>query len=337
MCNARRAFLFVVVCWFTSLLPAAEAVQFTVMVVGRNGNDSSSPWKIYDPDGGVVADLGKYGNAYSGTRRYRGPQTTYRFPLEGMTVRLYSPAEPLVIAPDGRKTGVDPASGRRYSEIPYSTYQLEGYDNAVTGEVTENKTKIVEILGRPPEGQYTVQITGTGSGLYSFDVETHDSNWQILASGEITDVPIQVHEVHKYTMQYSATATQPLDLKRVPTDTPPRDSVAPTVTVVLSPNEIWPPNRKMVSVAASVSAQDDQDPHPSVILASITCNECANPAEDVADAEYGTDDFTFSVRADRTGQNREGRVYTVTYSATDAAGNIGYGFATIIIPHDQRR
>lgn len=100
------------------------------------------------------------------------------------------------------------------------------------------------------------------------------------------------------------------------TQPPLGDSMPPTLSVVLTPNIIWPPNGKMNPIEATITVQDDQDPAPVVRLVSITCNECMDPAVDIADAELNTDNRSFSVRSKRTGQRKDGRVYTVTYSAT---------------------
>jgi hypothetical protein len=117
---------------------------------------------------------------------------------------------------------------------------------------------------------------------------------------------------------------------------PPSDTTAPTLSVSLSPAVIFPPNDKLVAITATVNVSDDTDPNPAVRLVSITCNEAIDAAADITGAAFGTDDRQFSVRAGRAGQRKEGRVYTVTYSATDAAGNQATATATVKIPHDQR-
>ncbi|MFN0139655.1 MAG: VWA domain-containing protein, partial [Pyrinomonadaceae bacterium] len=76
-------------------------------------------------------------------------------------------------------------------------------------------------------------------------------------------------------------------------------------------------------------------------LVSITANEPVNgkgdgnTESDIEDAEFGTDDRQFSLRAERSGTG-SGRVYTITYRATDAAGNSALATATVIVPHDNR-
>lgn len=50
--------------------------------------------------------------------------------------------------------------------------------------------------------------------------------------------------------------------------------------------------------------------------------------------EFGAPDTAGSLRADRLGGD-SGRIYTLTYAATDAAGNSGTCAATVTVPHDQ--
>ncbi len=48
------------------------------------------------------------------------------------------------------------------------------------------------------------------------------------------------------------------------------------------------------------------------------------------------DDLAVQLRAERSG-GAEQRVYTVTLSCIDAAGNESIGDVTVTVPHDQRR
>ncbi len=113
------------------------------------------------------------------------------------------------------------------------------------------------------------------------------------------------------------------------------DTSAPEISLRLSADTLWPPNGKMIPVTATVSAKDDYDGEPEIKLESITANEPLG-ADDIADAQFGTDDRQFQLKADRLGTDREGRTYTVTYSATDATGNKSTASATVTVPHDRR-
>ena len=119
--------------------------------------------------------------------------------------------------------------------------------------------------------------------------------------------------------------TAPLEL----TDTTP-----PALSVSLTPATLWPPNGKSVPVTATLTVKDDYDPNPEIKLESITASE-PPLAGDIADAQFGSDDRRFTLKARRAGENKSGRVYTVTYSATDASGNKATATAEVTVPHDQ--
>ena len=108
----------------------------------------------------------------------------------------------------------------------------------------------------------------------------------------------------------------------------------PAVTVEVSPSTLWPPNGKMVPVRVSLSVQDDEDSNPLVVLESITCDDGCDASQDVVGAAYGTDDREFSLRAKRSGGG-SGRTYTITSSATNAAGGVATDTAAVVVPHDQ--
>ncbi len=113
------------------------------------------------------------------------------------------------------------------------------------------------------------------------------------------------------------------------------DSIPPTLSVTLSPATLWPPNNKLVPITATITVKDDYDANPQIKLESITASEPLL-AGDIADAQYGTDDRRFALKAKRGGRNKPGRVYTITYSATDASGNKATASTTVTVPHDQR-
>lgn len=112
------------------------------------------------------------------------------------------------------------------------------------------------------------------------------------------------------------------------------DITPPTLTVILSPSKLWPPNEKLVPITASITTKDDYDSQPEIILESITANEALDK-NDIKGAQYGTDDRQFMLKAEREGKNKAGRIYTVTYSATDGSGNKATASATVTVPHDE--
>lgn len=115
------------------------------------------------------------------------------------------------------------------------------------------------------------------------------------------------------------------------------DTTAPTVTVTLTPNRLWPPDHRLVQISATVSAGDACAGALPVVLHSITSSEPdnglgdGNTSGDISGAALGTPDTTFALRAERSGSG-PGRVYTVTYRATDPTGNAATGSAAVRVP-----
>jgi uncharacterized protein len=116
------------------------------------------------------------------------------------------------------------------------------------------------------------------------------------------------------------------------------DAIAPTLEVNVTPNVLWPPNHQYVRVTATVSLFDNFDPHPTLVLVSVTSNEPDNGLGDgdMPDDIVILDDFTFDLRAERSGLGN-GRIYTITYQATDSCGNTSIASATVFVPLDLRQ
>jgi predicted extracellular nuclease len=113
------------------------------------------------------------------------------------------------------------------------------------------------------------------------------------------------------------------------------DATPPAISAQASPSQLWPPNHKYVTVQATTLVSDDRDPSPTVSLVSVTSNE---PDDAPGDADGITtndivivDDDTFRLRAERS-EAGTGRTYTVTYTATDACGNVTEAIATVVVP-----
>jgi len=120
------------------------------------------------------------------------------------------------------------------------------------------------------------------------------------------------------------------------------DGTPPTLSVSLSPRLLWPPNHQMVEIEATISVQDDVDPHPSVRLVSIKSSEADNglgdgdTAGDIQDASLGTDDRQFLLRAERSATG-PGRIYTITYEARNAAGRTSTLSTQVTVPRDRSK
>jgi hypothetical protein len=116
------------------------------------------------------------------------------------------------------------------------------------------------------------------------------------------------------------------------------DTTPPNLSVTVSPAVLSPPNHKLVPITVTIVATDTCDANPVVRLVSIMSNEADNglgdgdQPNDIQGAAFGTDDRQFQLRRERSG-NGSGRIYTITYSATDASGNTTVGQATVTVPH----
>ena len=118
------------------------------------------------------------------------------------------------------------------------------------------------------------------------------------------------------------------------------DITPPVLIVALSPNSLFPPNHRMVPITATITVSDDTDQQPTVKLLSIESSEPdggtgqGDQPNDIQNAEFGTDDRGFSVRAERRGSGT-GRIYTVKYEARDATGNAVIVTKQVVVPHDR--
>ena len=114
------------------------------------------------------------------------------------------------------------------------------------------------------------------------------------------------------------------------------DTTPPTVAVVADPDVLWPVNHKMHEITINVIATDDVDPNPVVTFESVTSNQGENlTADGNTSPDILVQDGHIFLRAERSGMTKDDRVYTITYSARDASGNVGFGAATVTVPHDQ--
>jgi len=129
------------------------------------------------------------------------------------------------------------------------------------------------------------------------------------------------------TLTSSATATVTITV--VPSNLPP------VCTAVASPSIIWPPNHKPVYL--TLSGVTDDAGTPVIRFTAILQDEPTNSpgqGNTMQDAGIEANGTKAWVRAERTGEG-DGRVYLISYTATDAAGASCTGQVTVSVPHDQ--
>lgn len=112
------------------------------------------------------------------------------------------------------------------------------------------------------------------------------------------------------------------------------DGTPPTVNV--NPTTLWPPDHKYTTVKLTVT--DNFDPNPALQILSVTSNE---PDNGLGDGDTPNDivivnNTTLQLRAERSGTGT-GRIYTITYKASDAYGNSITKSVTVTVPRDMRK
>ena len=124
---------------------------------------------------------------------------------------------------------------------------------------------------------------------------------------------------------------------------PHPDDIPPTLAPLPDKTILWPPNHKMVTVSILANASDDSG-GPVTLAATVSSNEPENGLGDGDTAPDWTTPLidqtdgiiTLQLRAERSGRGN-GRVYTVTITATDGSGNRSQANVDIIVPRDQRK
>ena len=117
---------------------------------------------------------------------------------------------------------------------------------------------------------------------------------------------------------------------RNPNNPPICDSAVPNI------DSIWPPNHKLVDITISGITDPENDPI-SIQVISIHQDEAVNELAD-GNSEpdgYGIGTDIAKVRAERSGIGN-GRVYSITFKASDDKGASCSTVMTVGVPHDKK-
>ncbi|MGA1864942.1 MAG: HYR domain-containing protein [bacterium] len=116
------------------------------------------------------------------------------------------------------------------------------------------------------------------------------------------------------------------------------DTTPPLIkSLTASPNNLWPPNHEMVPVAVTCVCEDICDISPVSMIISVVSNQ---PINGTGDGDTSPDwiikgDLSVDLRAERSGNDKQGRIYTITVECTDFSGNSSRAAVNVIVPHDQ--
>lgn len=218
-----------------------------------------------------------------------------------------------------------------------------GRDNQNDGNPDNDVNELLELpaglnpkLGIPstsansPTGWRVSVITPEENEAHAIAWETmNDRSPKLLAGQTVNKMSITLDKADNNYLTGHALVTysdgDPINLT-VPLER--LDTTPPSLTVYLSPDTLISQNNKLVAINASFTIRDNYDRMPEIKLESITANETLE-AGDIRDASFGLDDRYFKFLA--ASKSTVGRIYTVTYSATDASGNQTIASATVTV------
>lgn len=107
------------------------------------------------------------------------------------------------------------------------------------------------------------------------------------------------------------------------------DTIAPEIVAIsVSPDLLWPVNKRLIDVVVSVTATDDGDAMPTARIAGVIVSEHVQASD-----WHIVDDLTIALRADRNGKEKP-RVYTIVVEVSDASGNVSTATVDVTVPHD---
>jgi Mg-chelatase subunit ChlD len=164
----------------------------------------------------------------------------------------------------------------------------------------------------------TLTATDDRSGVAKTEFRVNNGEWQTYQDS------FTVAEEGENTVQYKST-DHVGNVEETKSVLVKIDKTAPTLNVSFNQSTISSKNHKLIPIIAFVDAEDIHSGIETIQLLSIESNQPdngkgdGNTDEDIQGAELGTFDTEFSLRAERT--RNESRIYTVTYKATDKAGN----------------
>jgi N-acetylneuraminic acid mutarotase len=165
-------------------------------------------------------------------------------------------------------------------------------------------------------------------GTNTFSISAGSYHLAFAAPAGFSDYMVVPAE-NDFAVSCGESATVAVQIQRPDTAPPVIASVTPSTGV------LWPPNHKMVGVSVNVQATDNVGT-PACTIQSVTSNE---PIDGLDDGDTAPDwmvtgPFTLDLRAERGGKG-VGRVYTITASCSDGAGNTSTGTTQVRVPHNQ--
>ncbi|HDH07489.1 MAG TPA: hypothetical protein ENG89_00520 [Candidatus Moranbacteria bacterium] len=112
-----------------------------------------------------------------------------------LLVRIFSPADFMVIVPDGKRVGKDFAGGEAVNEIPGAFYS--GFDGDIE----------FAVIPEPMDGEYKIELEGTGDGEYTLSASFIDDEQDI--DRDFTG-NIQIGQNQRFNLVYDSEKEEPI-------------------------------------------------------------------------------------------------------------------------------
>ncbi|NOU71371.1 hypothetical protein GC098_08040 [Paenibacillus sp. LMG 31458] len=270
-------------------------------------------------------------SAVPGAERYN----IYRADSKGGIFEKVNDAE--VLAATFTDLNLNPDMVYVYQVTAVNTAGESGYSNAAEINLNVPPVTVAKLDGTKLGEWYRTPVTITLNATDNFS-GVADTFYTVDGGTEQKGTSVTIKEEGSHTISYWS-VDKAGNVETPHTAVVQLDKTAPTLHVVLDKTILWPANHQMITVSASVYSEDSLSGIESVVLTSIISNESDNglgdgqTSNDIQGAELGTLDTKFLLRAERSGKGN-GRIYTITYTAFDRAGNKISASSTVTVPHD---
>ena len=239
---------------------------------------------------------------------------------------------------DGPGNGVDEAFNIAVWKDPSDGEDYVYVTGVSLGSGTSSDFATIKYWSRKDTTPPVITPTVTGTlGENGWFISSVNVTWQVIdpesgiaASNGCTPSTLASDTV---SITVTCSATNGAGLSSSQSVTIKIDKTPPVISGLSVPSSLWPPNHKLVTVA-TVTANDALSGLASFSVTG-TSNEPPNPGEsDIVITGGGLQPCVIQLRAERLGTGT-GRIYTLTATASDLAGNTTTVKTTVIVPHDQ--
>lgn len=252
--------------------------------------------------------------------------------------------------------------GTIIGDIPFPTNAIadllagSNYVNILTvlnpgGEI---RAQLIQVPNGPPSISCPAASTNECGTISTVSATVSDPDGDALTVvWSVNGIAIQTNDLPASTNSSSVSLSAKLGLGTnvvtvTATDTAGNVSSCTTTIIIVdttppviesasaTPNVLWPPNHKMVTIKVQAQVTDTCGPATWKIL-SVASSEAADAKgsgkKTTTDWQI-TGDHTLQLLAERSGKGT-GRIYTITIQAKDQSGNTASETLTVTVPHDQ--